>query len=173
MIFHPVEEAFKEGVAQGVFPGAVVLVARGEEVVFESAFGFRSLVPEKTPMQVETIFDLASLTKPMATAPAIMLLVREKKIRLDDRVTRFFPNFGVYGKIYVTFRHLLAHCSGLPAAPAFVSRKKSHPTATWRWRAPWLSPSRTSSGTSAQSRCGTWVSAVARRISGPLVAGTP
>jgi CubicO group peptidase (beta-lactamase class C family) len=115
MIFHPVEEAFKEGVTQGVFPGAVVLVAKGEEVVFESAFGFRSLVPEKTPMQVETIFDLASLTKAMATAPAIMLLVREKKIRLDDRVTRFFPNFGVYGKIYVTFRHLLAHCSGLPA----------------------------------------------------------
>ncbi len=114
MIFHPVEEAFKEAVAQGVFPGAVVLVGKGDEVVFERAFGHRSLVPEKSPMQIETIFDLASLTKPLATTVAIMLLVREKKIRLEDRVTRFFPNFGVFGKTHVTFRHLLAHCSGLP-----------------------------------------------------------
>ena len=115
MIFHPVEEAFKEAVAQGVFPGAVVLVSKGDEVVFERAFGYRSLVPDKSPMQLETIFDLASLTKPLATAIAMMLLVREKKIRLEDRVTRFFPNFGVFGKTHVTFRHLLAHCSGLPA----------------------------------------------------------
>jgi len=98
-----------------VFPGAVLLVGKGEETVFESAFGYRSLVPEKTPMQLDAIFDLASLTKPLATTPAIMLLAREKKIRLDDRVTRFFPNFGVFGKTHVTFRHLLAHCSGLPA----------------------------------------------------------
>ncbi|MEK6562638.1 MAG: serine hydrolase domain-containing protein, partial [Candidatus Binatota bacterium] len=115
MIFHPVEDAFKEAVAQGVFPGAVVLVGKGEEVVFERAFGCRSLVPEKSPMQADTIFDLASLTKPLATAMAMMLQVREKKIRLEDRITRFFPNFGVFGKTHVTFRHLLAHCSGLPA----------------------------------------------------------
>lgn len=115
MVFHPVEEAFNEAVAQGVFPGAVVLVAKGDEIAFERAFGCRSLAPEKTPMQSDTIFDLASLTKPLATAIAMMLLVREKKIRLEDRVTRFFPNFGVFGKTHVTFRHLLAHCSGLPA----------------------------------------------------------
>jgi CubicO group peptidase (beta-lactamase class C family) len=115
MSFEPVEEAFHEAVAQGCFPGAVVLVSRGEEVVFERAFGFRSLVPEKTPMERDTIFDLASLTKPLATTTAIMLLMAEKKISLDDRVTRFFSNFGVFGKTYVTFRHLLAHCSGLPA----------------------------------------------------------
>ena len=115
MIFHPVEEAFKEAVAQGVFPGAVLLVSKGDEVVFERAFGCRSLVPDKSPMQLDTIFDLASLTKPLATTTAMMLLVREKKVRLDDRVTRFFQNFGVFGKIHMTFRHLLAHCSGLPA----------------------------------------------------------
>jgi CubicO group peptidase (beta-lactamase class C family) len=115
MNFAPVEEAFKEAVAQGVFPGGVALLAKGDKVVFEQAFGFRSLVPEKSPMQVDTIFDLASLTKPLVTTTAIMLMVREKKIRLDDRVTRFFPNFGVFGKTHVTFRHLLAHCSGLPA----------------------------------------------------------
>lgn len=115
MDFHSVEEAFKEAVAQGVFPGAVVLAGKGDEIVFERAFGCRSLVPEKTPMQLETIFDLASLTKPLATTVAVMLLVREKKIRLEDRVTRFFANFGVFGKTHITFRHLLAHCSGLPA----------------------------------------------------------
>ncbi|MCH8054929.1 MAG: beta-lactamase family protein [Deltaproteobacteria bacterium] len=115
MIFHPVEEAFQEAIAQGFFPGAVVLVGKGDEVVFERAFGFRTLIAGKSPMQLETIFDLASLTKPLATTTAVMLLVREKKIRLEDRVTRFFSNFGVFGKIHVTFRHLLAHCSGLPA----------------------------------------------------------
>jgi len=112
--FQRIEEAFKEGIAQGVFPGAVALCAKGEEVLFEQAFGFRSLVPEKSPMQVDTIFDLASLTKPLATTIGIMLLVKEKKIRLDDRVTRFFQNFGVLGKNAITFRQLLAHCSGLP-----------------------------------------------------------
>ncbi len=115
MTFAAVNDAFKEAVAQGVFPGAVIVVSKGEEVVFERAFGFRSLVPEKTPMQLDTIFDLASLTKPVATTTAIMLMVREKKIHVDDRVTRFFPTFGVFGKTHVTFRHLLAHCSGLPA----------------------------------------------------------
>jgi CubicO group peptidase (beta-lactamase class C family) len=115
MVFRPVEDGFQEAIAKGVFPGAVVWVGKGEEAVLERAFGLRSLVPEKSPMQLDTIFDLASLTKPLATAPAIMMLIREKRIRLDDRVTRFFPNFGVLGKTHVTFRHLLAHCSGLPA----------------------------------------------------------
>jgi CubicO group peptidase (beta-lactamase class C family) len=115
MPLQAVEDAFKEALAEGVFPGAVVLAAKGEEILCHAAFGARSLVPEKTPMRPDMIFDLASLTKPLATAPAIMLLVREKKIRLDDRVTRFFPNFGVLGKVYVTFRQLLSHSSGLPA----------------------------------------------------------
>ena len=66
-------------------------------------------------MHEGTIFDLSSLTKPLATTTAIMLLVRDGKMRLDDRVTRFFHNFGVHGKTHVTFRHLLAHSSGLPA----------------------------------------------------------
>jgi CubicO group peptidase (beta-lactamase class C family) len=112
--FQSVEDAFDDAVTQGVFPGAVVLVGRGDEVVYEHAFGLCSLVPTKSPMQTNTIFDLASLTKPLATTVAMMLLVSDKKIRLDDRVTRFFPTFGVHGKHAVTFRHLLNHSSGLP-----------------------------------------------------------
>lgn len=115
MRFGAVEDAFTVAVAEGIFPGAVVLVGRGDEVVFERAFGFRSLLPEKSPMEPDTIFDLASLTKPLATTTAVMLLVRERKIRLEDRVNRFFNNFGVLGKTHVTFHHLLAHCSGLLA----------------------------------------------------------
>lgn len=115
MDFHSVENAFHEAVAQGVFPGAVVLVGQNGEIVFEQAYGFRSLVPEKTPLQPTTIFDLASLTKPLATTSAIMLLMREKKIDLGDRVTRFLPTFGVFGKNLTTFRQLLNHSSGLPA----------------------------------------------------------
>ena len=115
MDFHPVESAFQEAVAQGVFPGAVVLVSKDEEIVYEEAFGNRSLMPEKTPLQANMIYDLASLTKPLATTIAIMMLVREKKIQLEDHVTRFVPTFGVFGKHPVTFRHLLGHSSGLPA----------------------------------------------------------
>ena len=129
MDFSTVEDAFKEAVANGVFPGAVVLVAKGEEVVLERAYGFRSLLPEKSPMETDTIFDLASLTKCIATTTAIMLLVKEGKIRLDDRVTRFVPNFGVFNKTHVSFRYLLAHCSGLAAwQPYFeeiVKREKN------------------------------------------------
>ena len=119
MDFNPVESAFQEAVAQGVFPGAVVLVSKDGEIVFEQAFGSRSLIPEKTPLKANTIFDLASLTKPLATTVAIMILVREKKIRLDDQITRFIPTFGVFGKSSATFRQMLNHSSGLPAWKPF------------------------------------------------------
>ena len=119
MDFQSVENAFQEAVAEGVFPGAVVLVSKDDSVVYERAFGYRSLLPQKSAMEVGTIFDLASLTKPMATTVAIMLLIREKKLRLDDQVTRVIPMYGVFGKSLTTFRHLLNHSSGLPAWKAF------------------------------------------------------
>jgi CubicO group peptidase (beta-lactamase class C family) len=113
--FRGVAREVESAIAAGVFPGAVVLVSRRGEVLWHEAFGLRSVEPEKTPMHRDTTFDLSSLTKALATTTAFMLLVREKKVQLDDRVTRFFPNFGVHGKTHVTFRHLLAHCSGLAA----------------------------------------------------------
>lgn len=119
MDFGAVDKAFQDAVTQEVFPGAVVLVSKDHEVVYEKAFGYRSLLPHKSPMQVETIFDLASLTKPLATTVAVMLLVREKKLRLDDQVTRVIPMYGVLGKSLTTFRHLLSHSSGLPAWKPF------------------------------------------------------
>jgi len=110
-----VEAVLEHGVSSGAFPGAVVLVSRGGEVVFHRAVGHRSLEPSRTPMREDTVFDLSSLTKPLATTLAIMVLVRERKLRLDDRVSRQVPGFAVYGKDTVTIRHLLTHCSGLAA----------------------------------------------------------
>ena len=108
-----------EAVDSRVFPGAVLLVAQHGEVLHHAAFGSRSLEPQQTRMEPDTVFDLSSLTKPLATTTALMLLVREGKIRVEDRVTRFIPNFGVHGKAGVSVRHLLAHCSGLAALRPF------------------------------------------------------
>ncbi len=94
-------------------PGAVVLVARHGRIAYLKAFGHRARVPEIEPMTVDTIFDMASLTKVMATAPSIMLLVEDGRIRLDDRVKRYLPKFTGGGKDAVTVRQLLTHYSGL------------------------------------------------------------
>jgi len=110
--FHAVENATEEAVKQGVFPGAVLLVGSREDVLYERAFGWRSLLPDRTPMSLSTIFDLASLTKPLATTVAMMLLANEKKIHLDDQVTRYLPTFA---NTATKIRHLLNHTSGLPA----------------------------------------------------------
>jgi len=113
--FTDVEREMDAAVSRRVFPGAVLLVREATRVFYLRGFGHRSLEPETTPMSEETIFDVASLTKPFATSVAMMLMVKEGKIGLDDRVTRFFHNFGVHGKTHITFRQLLSHCSGLAA----------------------------------------------------------
>jgi CubicO group peptidase (beta-lactamase class C family) len=120
--WHEVEAAFAEAVEKGAIPGATVVVRVGADIAYEGAFGFRVIVPERSPMRLETVFDLSSLTKPLATTVAVMMLTREAKMRLDDRLTRFFHNFGVHGKGHVTFRHLLAHSSGLAAWRPFYQQ---------------------------------------------------
>jgi CubicO group peptidase (beta-lactamase class C family) len=117
-----VERAFNEAVEKNVIPGATIVVRRGVDVVFEGAFGFRSIEPERSPAKIDTVYDLSSLTKALATTVALMILARDGKFRLDDRVTRVFPTFGVHGKSTITFRHLLAHCSGLAAWRPFYQR---------------------------------------------------
>jgi CubicO group peptidase (beta-lactamase class C family) len=117
--FAAVDAEVEAAVQAGAFPGAVVLIGRGDRVVYHEAFGVRGRDEMATPVQVDTIFDLSSLTKALATTTAVMLLVREHKLHIDDRVTRFFHNFGVHGKTHVTFRHVLAHCSGLPGWKPF------------------------------------------------------
>ena len=109
-----------EAVARGDFPGAVLLVARRGKVVYRKAFGDAQRVPERVPMTTDMIFDLASLTKPVATATAVMMLVERGRIRLWDRVGLYVPGFsrwyGEKGRAGEEARlhHLLTHTSGLP-----------------------------------------------------------
>ena len=94
-------------------PGAVVLVGRGDTVVYRRAFGQRAVAPAAEAMTEDTIFDLASLTKVVATTTSVMKLMEEGRIRLNDPVATFIPEFGKYGKAGITIRHLLTHTSGL------------------------------------------------------------
>ncbi len=110
----PVDLAFAEAVQSGVFPGAVLLVRDREEVALR-AWGNRAIEPEPSAMQVDTVFDLSSLTKPLATGVAIMMLVADGSLRLDDPVAQLFADFAQHDKGTVTFRQLLSHCSGLAA----------------------------------------------------------
>src|SRR5262245_40228980 len=100
-------------IARHELPGAVVLAGRGDAVVFHQAFGRRAVEPAPEPMTEDTIFDLASLTKVVATTTSIMQLIEAGRIRLGDPVTMFIPEFGRYGKDGITIRHLLTHTSGL------------------------------------------------------------
>ncbi|MBP1608082.1 MAG: hypothetical protein H6Q04_317 [Acidobacteria bacterium] len=103
-------------------PGAVVLVGRHGRIAYLKAFGFRSTLPQKEGMTVDTIFDIASLTKVVATSPAIMMLVENGLLRLDEKVNRYLPKFTNGGKDNITVRQLLTHYSGL--RPDFdLSRK--------------------------------------------------
>ncbi len=94
-------------------PGAVVLIGHDGSIVYRRAFGFRSLMPVKIPMTEDTVFDLASLTKPVATAVAVMQLVERGQVNLDDPACRYWPEFGANGKKHITIRQLLTHYSGL------------------------------------------------------------
>lgn len=96
-------------------PGAVVLVVHDDRVVFRKAYGSRSLKPETTAMTVDAVFDMASLTKPVATGSSIMLLIEHGKLKPEDLVSKHWPAFAANGKDKVTIAHLLLHTSGLIA----------------------------------------------------------
>jgi serine-type D-Ala-D-Ala carboxypeptidase len=110
-----VEEFIKQGIVSGVFPGLALVVARGTEVLYHDHAGFAQLCPEPKEMNPNTLFDLASITKPVATTTAIMLLVQRGRLSLSDKVQDYLSQFDGHGKNEVTIRHLLSHSSGLSA----------------------------------------------------------
>ena len=117
-----VPKAIEKSIEKAEIPGAVVLARMPiEGEVFEHICvrGHAVLQPERLPMTRETIFDLASLTKPMATTAAIMLLVKEGAVQLDDPVSKVLPAFADRDKDAVTLRHLLTHSAGLKPWRAF------------------------------------------------------
>ncbi len=110
-----IDEIVEEGLGDKKMPGAVVLVGFKGQVIYRKAFGQRQLEPTPEPMTLDTVFDLASLTKPIATATSIMQLVEAGKIGLDDPVAKHLPAFASHGKEAITVRHLLTHQGGLIA----------------------------------------------------------
>ncbi|HUK23867.1 MAG TPA: serine hydrolase [Terriglobales bacterium] len=109
-----VDAIVQNAIGDGQTPGAVVLVWHDGAVVYRKAFGHRSLEPRREPMTPDTIFDIASLTKVVATTTAIMQLEERGEIRLNDPVEKYLPAFGQNGKDEITVRELLTHFSGLP-----------------------------------------------------------
>jgi uncharacterized protein YbbC (DUF1343 family)/CubicO group peptidase (beta-lactamase class C family) len=112
-----VDAVINQAIAKNELPGAVLLVGHQGRIVYRKAYGDRALVPHRERMTTGTIFDLASLTKVFATAPSVMLLFQQGKIRLDDPVARYLPQFGANGKDQITVRMLLTHFSGLRPDP--------------------------------------------------------
>jgi CubicO group peptidase (beta-lactamase class C family) len=108
-----IDAAVEAAIARRDTPGAVVVVVREGGVVFDRAYGVRSKEPAEEPMTVDTVFDLGSLTKALATAPAIMLLAQQGKLSLSNPVSKFSPEFGQRGKEGITIAQLLLHTSGL------------------------------------------------------------
>lgn len=110
-----IDQIVEAEIAKKQLPGAVVLVGRQGKIVWRRAYGNRALEPQPEAMTVDTIFDLASLTKIVATATSVMILVERGLIRLGDPVSRYIPEFAENGKRTITVEHLLVHRSGLIA----------------------------------------------------------
>ena len=110
-----IDEIVAEGLAEKKTPGCVVCVGRHGKIAFLKAFGQKQLQPTELPMTTDTLFDMASITKPMATATSIMLLIERGQLRLTDKVASILPDFATNGKEPITIHDLLIHHSGLLA----------------------------------------------------------
>lgn len=113
MEMESVDKMMKQAVTEGIFPGAVLLVSSESTVVFLRAYGLAHIY-EKVPVTAETIFDLASLTKPLATTLAVMHLVQDRQISVEDFLGDLLSDFQGGAKARVRIKHLLYHNSGLP-----------------------------------------------------------
>lgn len=116
----------EKSIHDGQYPGAVILISHRGSVIYKGVFGNRRVSPTVAPMQFDTMFDIASLTKVVATTPAIMQLIESGKLDLDARVKRYWPTFAEHGKDDITIRELLTHTSGLPAELPRESTYLSH-----------------------------------------------
>jgi len=116
-----VDEVVKEAIRDSAFPGAVVIAAHDGVVGYRKAFGTYEYDPYSRQVDVNTIYDLASVTKVIATTSAVMRLLDEKKLSLEDAVVKYVPQFGQQGKEEITIYNLMVHNSGLPAWRQFYN----------------------------------------------------
>ncbi len=110
-----IDTVVEQALLEKKMPGCVIAIGRKDRLVWLKAFGKRQVEPSVEAMTTDTVFDLASLTKPIATATSVMLLVERGKLRLDDFVVKHWPEFTANGKDRITVEHLLIHTSGLIA----------------------------------------------------------
>jgi uncharacterized protein YbbC (DUF1343 family)/CubicO group peptidase (beta-lactamase class C family) len=113
--FAPLDALLREAVDKGDTPGAVLLVGHNGAVIYRKAYGNRALEPSKEPMTPDTVFDVASLTKVLATTTSVMHMVQLGQVKLNDPVAKYIPEFAQNGKSEVTVRQLMTHYSGLRA----------------------------------------------------------
>ena len=106
------DAATEQAIRDGLIPGAVIIIGHDGKIVYRKAYGARALVPAREAATLDTIYDIASLTKVVATTPAIMKLYEQGKIKIDDPVTAYLPEFQG-GKSNITIRNLMTHYSGL------------------------------------------------------------
>ncbi len=121
-----IDSVVEEQIRHDRIPGCVLLVARRGRIVWEKAYGCRALRPNQVPNSLSTIYDFASLTKPVATTTAVALLLDDGKLSVDDKVIDYLPAFAQNGKSGVTISHLLTHTSGLKAYPDMALVKKKY-----------------------------------------------
>jgi uncharacterized protein YbbC (DUF1343 family)/CubicO group peptidase (beta-lactamase class C family) len=108
-----VDAVIQSAISDGTIPGAVLIVGHDSAVIYRKAYGERALEPRREPMTLDTVFDLASLTKVIVTTTAVMQLVERGEVRLNDPVAKYLPEFAQNGKDDITVRQLLTHYSGL------------------------------------------------------------
>ncbi len=108
-----IESLIEEGISAGQLPGAVVCMGRRDKIVYLRAFGERQVSEIRLPMTTDTVFDMASITKPVATATSIMKLVEMGQLKLSDRLVDYFGEFSPHGKDAITIQNLMLHTSGL------------------------------------------------------------
>jgi len=113
--FQEVSRLLEHAVHAGYFPGGVLAVGHRGALVYEAVAGEAAILPERRPMTLDTIFDLASLTKPLATTTALMLLVDGGQVELEAPIATYIPAYPSGGASSPTLRQLLCHCAGLPA----------------------------------------------------------
>ncbi len=154
-----------EAIVSGQTPGAVLAVVRDSFIVYKKAWGWMQREPEMREMHTNTIFDLASLTKPLATAAAIMKLVEDGHIRLTDPVSRYLPEFARFGGMELPLReqpriiHLLTHTAGLPSYAQVRQLEELYGPAAGDSLMTWLCalPYRAGPGTSFMYSCPSFI----------------
>ena len=108
-----IDAVVEQTIAIGHTPGAVVAIGRGNKLCFLKGYGYRQFYPEQEKITLDTLFDLASVTKVACTATALAVVVDQGKVSPDDPVVHYFPEFGVNGKDRITIWHCMTHTSGI------------------------------------------------------------